>query len=425
MRVPEIQKPIAFSGGWHAQGELAQGVARLTDHILAAEAVDGSRRRRRRSEDAAAFRRGIDAIACNLALVNAAAPGRALAIRRGKFARSACPDFGAPFNIAVDVMVSMGLVCQAIGYRGTATTITMLAAMADYLPAALMPEHLSLSHSDLIELRACKAEWDVSRQTCTVPDSPEVQGLRKEMEALVAWLTTAPVTYDGPAFWLRERDPALAVVAARHGLHLRRIFNNGSLEHGGRIFGGWWQLLPARDRLARIQIQGERVIELDFRAMVPRLCYARLRVPWPFSGNQCPYTPQGRHGRDAWKKLTNAMLASGGPLRSWPGDTIAAQHALRDALDIPLCEAAAAIRAHHPNYTRAGGFGRRLSTKAMRLESDIAVQVVLRLRDRGVVVLPIHDGFLAPASKAGLVSAVMREAAMAVAGVDLKVTAKG
>jgi hypothetical protein len=60
----------------------------------------------------------------------------------------------------------------------------------------------------------------------------------------------------------------------------------------------------------------------------------------------------------------------------------------------------------------------------MRWESDIAVQVVLRLRDRGVVVLPNHDGFLAPASKAGMVSAMMREAAMDIAGVDLQVTAK-
>jgi hypothetical protein len=157
--------------------------------------------------------------------------------------------------------------------------------------------------------------------------------------------------------------------------------------------------------------------------MVPRLCYARLGVPWHFGAGQCPYKA-GAGSRAAWKQLTNAMLAAGGPLRSWPGETNEAQHALRDALAIPLSAATKAVRDHHPALSRAGGFGRHLSTMAMRAESDIAVRVVLRLRERGIVVLPNHDGFLAPASKLLLVTAVMRETALARAGADLHITTK-
>ena len=47
---------------------------------------------------------------------------------------------------------------------------------------------------------------------------------------------------------------------------IRRIFNNGSFELGGRFYGGWWQQISEELR-ADIMINDEPVIEIDFTAM--------------------------------------------------------------------------------------------------------------------------------------------------------------
>jgi hypothetical protein len=60
----------------------------------------------------------------------------------------------------------------------------------------------------------------------------------------------------------------------------------------------------------------------------------------------------------------------------------------------------------------------------MRAESDIAVDVVLRLRDQGVGCLCIHDGFAVATSKAEVARVAMLEAAQARLGVPLAVATK-
>ncbi|MBW2366981.1 MAG: hypothetical protein JRH15_03750 [Deltaproteobacteria bacterium] len=44
---------------------------------------------------------------------------------------------------------------------------------------------------------------------------------------------------------------------------LRRVFNNGSFEQGGRFYGGWWANLP-RDCRKYIRINGKDVVECDY-----------------------------------------------------------------------------------------------------------------------------------------------------------------
>jgi hypothetical protein len=43
----------------------------------------------------------------------------------------------------------------------------------------------------------------------------------------------------------------------------------------------------------------------------------------------------------------------------------------------------------------------------MHIESEIAVRVLLRLMEMNIVALPLHDGFLAPSSKANEVGEMM------------------
>ena len=60
-------------------------------------------------------------------------------------------------------------------------------------------------------------------------------------------------------------------------LQLRRIFSRGSLEQGGRFYGGWWQSLPEIHR-PHITINGKTTIEIDFSTIALRILYAQQGI---------------------------------------------------------------------------------------------------------------------------------------------------
>jgi hypothetical protein len=68
-----------------------------------------------------------------------------------------------------------------------------------------------------------------------------------------------------------------------------------------------------------------------------------------------------------------------------------------------------AIIAKHAPISRMFFTGAGLALQ--RLDSDIAEGVMKEMRQQGIVVLPVHDSFLAPASKAAELEAVMTDEA--------------
>ena len=54
---------------------------------------------------------------------------------------------------------------------------------------------------------------------------------------------------------------------------LHRVFNNGTLDDGGRFYGGWWQNIPSHNR-KRITINWHPTVEVDYSSMHPNMLYA-------------------------------------------------------------------------------------------------------------------------------------------------------
>jgi hypothetical protein len=259
------------------------------------------------------------------------------------------------------------------------------------------------------------------------PSTPEARQLANQVQAVNAWLAQSPATReDGRRLWLHEPEGRLPTIASMQAVQLRRVFNNGKLSHGGRLYGGWWLNMSQQDRARLIRIAGERTSELDFVAMVPRVCYALRGVRWPFGDDRdAPYIAGPQATRGAWKQWTNAMLFARNLPRSWPGATPAARMAFASQFaGLGVTDARDAVLAHHARLHSVGGFGCELGMEAMRAESDIAIDMVLRLRDLGITCLPVHDGFIVPASKADEARAAMLAASAARLRVPLAVAVK-
>lgn len=205
----------------------------------------------------------------------------------------------------------------------------------------------------------------------------------------VSWMPQSPRLSDG-------RPVGAAVNPAQMAMH--RVFNR-SLDLGGRLYGGWWQGVPSRER-RHLLIDGGPTIELDFHHLHPHLLYAYVgRI---LRGDA--YTIEGYEDRRPLMKIAfNVMINAS----SWPE----AQGAIAAALEGDSEDARQlmhAVARHHAPIRRliCSGLGLRLQ----RIDSDVAIAVVKEMAVRCKIgCYPIHDSFIVPISARELLEAAMDE----------------
>ncbi len=309
----------------------------------------------------------------------------------------------------VDRLDAMGLVDHAKappGQRGWQSAMCATPELVSLIGAALESGLVLRKPPEPIILR------DADKIPIDYHETRETTRMRREIEAQNEAIAGAQ--FGG--------DNVVQFVAP-----LRRIFNE-RLSQGGRFYadGGAWQILSKAER-QRIQIDGEPVVEVDYSQFHPTLAYAQVGHPAPDNAYDIP-----GFDRALVKVSFNIMLNSSS--RSGSRHTIAHKAEMVRAVlgdDFPdglegeeMWHRAAVL---HPGYAQtASDEAQRLMDAIIakhapisrvfftgagltlqRLDSDIAESVMREMRHRGIVVLPVHDSFLAPASKAAELEAVM------------------
>lgn len=193
--------------------------------------------------------------------------------------------------------------------------------------------------------------------------------------------------------------------------------NPPHFDLGGRLFGGWWQNLPKAER-HRIRIDGERIADLDYGAMYPRLAYLKASLKPPDGDLYAVPGLEAPEYRDGVKGMLNALFFSDGPKVRIPSSFKASLPKGWTAAKVK-----AAILARHPVLEPILEIG--IGMKLMFTESQILIAVLLRLMERGIVALPMHDGIMVAKSKASLAKTVMEEVAVEETGYRLPVSEKG
>jgi hypothetical protein len=421
------QPAIALESRWRARQELADSVDRLATDL----AHVGRIRKRRTGTDSENFLACVNALLCNFAAIELAAPGRSLATARRKFGGGS-EIHGKAFVRTLDAMEAAGLIVQARGEWSAASSRHEISrswatpALLGYLPMDLDHDCLSILAGPPIEVRARKNSRGQS-DLVAVPATDESKLLAAQVAAVNAWLTAADVRrQDGVVLSLIEPESRSPSITSTRAWSLRRVFNNGTLAHGGRLAGGWWLGMSQKERARLILIEGEPITELDFVCMVPRVCYALRGVPWPFGGDKdAPYVCGPHTTRDTWKRWVNSMLFAQRAMGSWVGKDKADRLAFADKFSgLDWKDARDLVLKRHTALAEAGGFGCELGMEGMRAEADIAVDVVLRLRDLGVTCLPIHDGYAVAGRHAEAAKVAMVQAAECRLGVPLAVATK-
>jgi hypothetical protein len=226
-----------------------------------------------------------------------------------------------------------------------------------------------------------------------------------------------PIDYAETKFTYRAREEIDLINDALANIELsgclrapvRRVFNE-NFTRGGRMYAveGAWQTMKKADRL-KIRIANEPVVEVDYATLHPALLYAEVGK----------YVPADTYLIEGWpRKLTKIALNTliNAPnihsarlaIAHHPAMSEVAENGSQEAIRAASSLISDIKRVHAPI---AHFFHKGKGLELQRRDSDMAVKVMLILREAGVAVLPVHDSFLVPASKADFLEEMMWEVA--------------
>jgi hypothetical protein len=198
-------------------------------------------------------------------------------------------------------------------------------------------------------------------------------------------------------------------------VNLKRVFSRGSMERGGRFYGGWWQFIPSEYR-EFITINGLATVEIDYSELHPRLLYLGQGLAPPTGDlydiglviDGKPYDPSSepyKSQRGIVKEVFNALLNDeSGRYRMNEGQV--------KTIGIKQSELKKRLIKKHPPLKSVLGKGVGLGFQY--LDSQVAEVVMLDLLKQGVTCLPVHDSFIVPRHQGELLHAAMLKAFTAV-----------
>ncbi len=207
---------------------------------------------------------------------------------------------------------------------------------------------------------------------------------------------------------LRERIKKINTCNSRHRIAvnysgheelvipcLHAVYNRSSFDCGGRLYNGifGYQFLPKKVR-RYLQIDGHNTVELDFSAFHPRLLYALEGIDY----QKDPYTvvTTNLYLRAILKKMLLAIINSVDQLEAVRAGnySLIKEPKLRSHLKkngytvkqlVDLFTKAHAPISHY--------FFNNQGLHLMRLDSEIAINVLEHFTDKGDACLSIHDSF--------------------------------
>jgi hypothetical protein len=382
---------------------------RLVREVINRASTLEKRIRRRRAEDQRIFETAIGALVANV--VHAQLEGRERPIRiplaKAELSRTRRPaDFMTEaFRDTVRLLHSAEVVEMRIGEHHQSDRRQSTIRIGAWLSTAL--DALEVDFDDIARDPAYLAPPVVVRSRkvagirtpLPLPETAEARRLVDEMESINCWIAGARLEWTGEPLDTGRR-------------HLVRVFNNGSLRSGGRLWKGFWMDRPRDQRDSYLRINGERIATLDFAHMGVTLAYSIVGAEPPESDL---YAVPGTFGRrEGVKKVLNAVLCAEQVPTRFPAGTRALFPSRAR-----FAQVLEAISRHHPGLVPL--FGQGVALQLQYLESEVMVRALLRLQQHQVVGLPVHDALLVPVSHAFLAKDVLESTFRTVTGIEGRV----
>lgn len=392
-----VSRPIDVHR-WSDYPELSQCLAELVAEI---EGTEG-RHRARREKSAKRFNDAVRCIVLDLYVAWLADPASVVGVSLGKDRFGPGKRYDAlfltydSFTAAFNGLVGLGYVQIVLtGFRDDRTgkgRVTRVRATERLIKLLSGPARLSLpkiGYRPTPEAPNPIVLRDAEKQPIEYADTKHAVMMRSDLERINRLLADHWVDLYLPDTELRDlkarmesdfraqkRETGAIDLSAKR---LRRIFNNGSWNEGGRFYGGWWQNIP-REYRQHITIDDKKTVEVDYSTMHPVMMYAEVGAELVGDAYDIglPAVP-----REIIKRELNRLVNANGrmaPVPALKGYGISSS-ALRARI----------IERHQPI---AGFLGTGHGVRLQNLDAEIADRVMLRFLSSSYVCLPVHDSFI-------------------------------
>ena len=368
-------------------------VSEVIKKFLQVEIKKNLRRRKRKPEDHKRFLKAIEAIICDLIHNHLSDQRSGIGISRSNRVLSRTSRYKnevlnktIPYLLDVLVLPELQMLEQVVGcinyfYPEKNGNLRTVVKAGKHLVHLIQKYHVELEDlglSDGEETIILKREkndlWDHGG-TLEYKDNDLTNLYRHKMSLINQWIRNADLNYMVP---FNEKDKHNYDLDCRL---LKRYFTRGSFKSGGRLFGGFWQQMEKVHR-ENLLIDGDEIVSLDYSQMSPKILYGYCGLV-PEMGD-CYHIKGYEYCRKGIKKVFNAMTFSNEPMTRFPkgiNSLFPVKTRFKDVSD--------AIENEHSGighmfYT---GIGHYLQF----LESQILVEVLLKLIDNGITALPVHD----------------------------------
>ncbi|NBB15154.1 hypothetical protein GVN21_07270 [Caulobacter sp. SLTY] len=202
---------------------------------------------------------------------------------------------------------------------------------------------------------------------------------------------------------------------------LRRIFKDG-WDRGGRLYGGWWQNVPSKPR-KRLLIDGCPTAELDFRALHPRILYARQgEEPEgdPYTLEEFEEVIRGQ-GKRTFNRIINGTWNK--PNKSNPLNFV------KEDKGTGRFQERARFRKYVAEFRKkhaliSDSFGKGVGIQLQCVDSQIALEVIDAFLAMGEPIYPVHDSFIVRGVMRERLWSVMRESSFKILGVSVPVSGR-
>jgi hypothetical protein len=411
-----------FFDGWRiARTEIAKAL--VTEVITDAQAYEQAYQPRKRKRQAAAqrtFETVIQAVIIDLAHAYLMADERPCAIPRSKRVLDARDQYKSPaltgtLPDVLDLLQASGWLCQEMGERKAfqhdkRTTIKPTPRLCE----AVQKHSLTLfdlsraKGEEVVIMKAVKDDYWAKGGRVQYDDDEETHRIRTQVRTINEWIAQANIEFDEEAL---ERNISLD----SSDITLRRYFSRNSFQSGGRMFGGFWQQLKEAERLNGIFINSEDVAEIDYGQIAARILYGLAGVPVP-KGDlyEIPGLTRinGQSYRNGIKLLFNSLtFMEHEPTRKPKNSKGKLPSHLKIEQIVDL------IKQAHPAIARY--FGTPTGHYVQFRESEVMVNVLLRLRDDNIVALPVHDAVVVRCSAKARTMDIMRSVFEELIGVEV------
>lgn len=234
-------------------------------------------------------------------------------------------------------------------------------------------------------------------------DTAETRRMRDTLTAYNDLLAKTDIALPNvPARGIPNKEGASFIKPDFTAKFVRRIFNNGSWNEGGRFYGGWWQRISSYWRV-RISIDGSDrgSVEVDYSGHHIVLLYAILGIDYWKADRADPYRVHDFEPTERVRALLKLVLLviinaknKGAALAAirWEINLDPDEYGWMKGDSALLNDIVDAFVVRHRPIRQF--FYSNYGVKLQRLDSEIAERIINRFTERDIPVLCVHDSFV-------------------------------